>query len=230
MPTGEVLKFAMAHAAARDAVHSELEIDRLEEELRPLGEPVLRLETAAVDRMTYLGRPDLGRRLGDESRRLLAERAQAEPVDVALIVGDGLSAVAAQKHAAALLALLVPRLREAGLRIGPITIVRHARVAVQDEIGERLHAAAAAILIGERPGLSAADSLGAYLVHGPRPGRTDAQRNCVSNIRPEGLPLEAAAQTIAHLLRESLRRKLSGIELKDNFAALTAGERRAIGP
>lgn len=215
LPTAEVLAFAAAHAAARDAVQSELDPAALASALGALGLPIVQLQSAAGDRLTYLQRPDLGRRLDDASRAALCQRAASE-ADVALIVGDGLSALAAQRHAAPLLGALIPQVRQEGLRLAPLSIVRHARVAIQDEIGQTLRAAAAVILIGERPGLSAADSLGAYLVFNPRPGNTDACRNCVSNIRPGGLPIAAAAATIHYLLSQSLRRKLSGVALKDD--------------
>jgi len=215
LPTAEVLAFAAAHAAARDAVWSALDLERLAADLAPLGLPVLRLASAAPDRATYLRRPDLGRRVGEASRAPLSAAAPPGGCDVALVVADGLSATAAQRHAPALLSALVPRLRAAGLSLGPLALVLQGRVAVEDELGAALGARAALILLGERPGLSSPDSLGAYLVHGPRPGRTDAERNCVSNVRPEGLPPAAAAGLLAWLLVESLRRGLSGVLLKD---------------
>src|SRR4051794_3030439 len=199
LPTAEVLAFAAAHAAARDAVHAALDVDQLERDLAPVGLPVIRLHSRAADRATYLQRPDPGRRLDDASRdRLHAARADPAP-DVALLVADGLSALAAQRQAPPVLERLVPLLCGAGLRPSPVWVVLQGRVAVEDEVGQALGAAAAVVLIGERPGLGSPDSLGAYLVFGPRPGRTDADRNCVSNIRPEGLPPAAAAGTIAWL-------------------------------
>jgi len=213
LPTAEVLDFAMAHAAARDAVDANLDVAALTRSLGGLGLEVLRLHSAAPDRPTYLRRPDLGRRLDDAGRRTLAAAAGA--CDVSLVVADGLSALAAAKQGPTLLRELVPSLQRAGLRPGPLAVVEQGRVAIQDEIGQCLGAAASVILIGERPGLGSPDSLGAYLVFDPKPGNTDAQRNCVSNIRPEGLPIPAAAELIRYLLLESLRRKLSGVELKD---------------
>jgi ethanolamine ammonia-lyase small subunit len=215
LPTAEVLAFAMAHAAARDAVWSALDLARLSADLAPLGLPALRLASAAPDRATYLRRPDLGRRLGEASRALLPAAAPPGGCDVALVVADGLSATAAQRHAPALLSALVPRLQAAGLSLGPLALVLQGRVAVEDELGAALGARAALILLGERPGLGAPDSLGGYLVFDPRQGRTDAERNCVSNVRPEGLPPAAAAGLLAWLLVESLRRGLSGVALKD---------------
>jgi ethanolamine ammonia-lyase small subunit len=220
LPTAEVLALAAAHAAARDAVWSALDVDRLAAELAPLGLPLLRLASAAPDRATYLRRPDLGRRLDGASRAALAAAAPPGGCDVALLVADGLSATAAQRHAPPLLADLVPRLRAAGLSLGPLALVRQGRVAVQDEVGGALGARLAVILLGERPGLSSPDGLGAYLVHGPRPGRTDAERNCVSNVRPQGLAVAAAAALLAWLAVEALRRGLSGVPLKDERGRL----------
>jgi ethanolamine ammonia-lyase small subunit len=223
LPTGELLNFAAAHAAARDAVHSELDAARLEATLRPLGSPIIQLHSAAPDRLTYLQRPDLGRRLDDSSRQMLTNFARQE-CDAAIIVADGLSALAVERHAPPLLELLLPQLRQSGLRLSPIAIVRQARVAIQDEIGQLLRAAAALILIGERPGLSCADSLGAYLVFAPTVGNTDSLRNCISNIRPDGLAIPAAAGTIGHLLTEALRRRISGVGLKDERTAALGSE------
>lgn len=217
LPTAEVLGFSAAHAAARDAVWSELDLDRLEADLSALGVGLaaLRLSSCAPDRATYLRRPDLGRRLEPASAARLAA-ARDGGCDVAIVVGDGLSATAAQAHAPALVAALVARWRGRGLRVGPLTLVRQARVAVMDPVGAALGARAALILLGERPGLGSPDSLGAYLVYGPRPGRTDAERNCVSNVRPEGLPVPAAAELLGWLTGQALGRGLSGVELKDD--------------
>jgi ethanolamine ammonia-lyase small subunit len=222
LPTREVLAFSAAHAGARDAVHAPLDADRLVSDLRPLGLSVMSLHSAAPDRATYLQRPDLGRRLDEGSRRALASHRPAEAPGLAVVVSDGLSAPAAQRHAAPLLAELLPLLRGSSISISPVVIVRHARVAVQDEVGQALGARAALILLGERPGLGSPDSLGAYLVFDPRPGRTDAERNCVSNIRPGGLPYPAAAATLHYLITESRHRQLRGVGLKDDRAPLIA--------
>lgn len=219
LPTAEWLAFSMAHAEARDAVHSELDLDRLERDLAPVGLPCVRANSDAADRAAYLQRPDLGRRLDEKSRSALAG-LNALPADVALIVADGLSALAAQRQAPEVLREWMPMLREARFSLAPLVLVRHGRVAIQDEIGALLRASAAVILIGERPGLGSPDGLGAYLVFGPAPGNTDARRNCVSNIRPEGLPPAAAARTLHYLLGESLRRRISGVGLKDERGML----------
>jgi ethanolamine ammonia-lyase small subunit len=223
LPTAELLSFSAAHAAARDAVRAELDLDALEAELAGLGLPVLRLSSLAPDRATYLRRPDLGRRIDPASASRLSRAAPPGGCDVVVVVGDGLSATAAQAHAPPLAVALVTGLRARGLRPGPLAMVRQARVAVQDPVGAALGARAAVILLGERPGLGSADSLGAYLVLGPRPGRTDAQRNCVSNIRPEGLPVPAAAELVGWLVGEALRRGLSGVGLKDERGLLGGG-------
>jgi ethanolamine ammonia-lyase small subunit len=220
LPTAELLGFSASHAAARDAVWAELDLDRLETDLAPLGLPVLRLATLASDRATYLRRPDLGRRLDPASATRLSGSAPVGGCDVAIIVGDGLSSTAAQHHGPALASALSVRLRDRGLRLGPLSLVRQARVAVEDPIGAALGARAAVILIGERPGLGSPDGLGAYLVHAPHPGLTDARRNCVSNIRPQGLTIPAAADLLAWLVVEALRRGLTGVELKDERGLL----------
>ena len=216
LPTAELLSFEAAHAAAKDAVWSALDEDALERGLRAVGleAPVLRLRSAAPDRQTFLQRPDLGRRLAPESEARLAAFAP-HACDVVLVLADGLSATATHRHGPALAAALSRRLRARGLSLGPVCLVSQARVAIEDPIGAALGARLALILLGERPGLLSPDSLGAYLVHGPRPGRTDADRNCVSNVRPEGLPVDAAAELVAWLAAEALRRGLSGVALKD---------------
>jgi ethanolamine ammonia-lyase small subunit len=222
LPTRAHLDFQLAHARARDAVHQALDPGRLGDALAVSGLESLQVRSATPDRATYLQRPDLGRRLDAESRATLAARALPDGVDAALVVGDGLSARAAQSHAPPLLAALVPRLREAGWRLAPAIIALQARVALGDEIGALLRARLVLVLLGERPGLSAPDSLGAYLTWDPRPGRTDAERNCVSNIRPEGLVPALAADRLHHLMLEAARRRLSGVTLKADDPMLGA--------
>jgi ethanolamine ammonia-lyase small subunit len=214
LPTAQLLDFAIKHAAARDAVNAPFDASSLRDALAPSGLDVVLLKTRAQDRQAYLQRPDLGRRL--DAMSVAALRALPErDADVVFILADGLSAPAAQRHGPSLMQELLPMLRSAGVQVGPIAIVTNARVAVEDEIGAELRAKVAVILLGERPGLGAADSLGAYLVYDPRLGRSDAERNCVSNIRPDGLPPARAAATLHYLIRQSLSRRISGVSLKD---------------
>jgi ethanolamine ammonia-lyase small subunit len=219
LPTHEWLDFKSAHAAARDAVHHEFDAAGLAAELARLGVETVVVGSAAPDRSTYLQRPDLGRRLdGPSQERLRGYAASDSSNDLAIVVSDGLSALAVHRQAPPLLTELLPQLAADAWRVAPVVVACFGRVALQDEIGELLRATLALILIGERPGLGSPDSLGAYLVYGPRPGNTDAQRNCVSNIRAEGLPPSTAAETIAYLLSEARRRRLSGVSLKDERA------------
>jgi ethanolamine ammonia-lyase small subunit len=199
LPAAEVLRFRLDHARARDAVHEPLDP-------ASLGFPHVLVHSAAPDRATYLRRPDLGRRLAPDTR---LERGD---YDAALIVADGLSATAVHRHAAPLLGALLPKLE--GWKLAPLCVVLQGRVAVGDEIGERLGARMVVLLIGERPGLTSPDSLGVYLTWSPRPGRTDAERNCISNVRTEGLSYEAAAGTILMLMNASRARQLSGVGLQ----------------
>jgi ethanolamine ammonia-lyase small subunit len=223
LETRELLDFQRAHAQARDAVHSNLDVAALAVELeRATQLEVLRLHSACTDRVTYLQRPDLGRRLNDASRERLAARAIDASCELALIVADGLSALAVERHAVLLLEVLLPQLSD--WTIAPITIVEQGRVAIGDEIGLALSAQMSVVLIGERPGLSSPDSLGAYLTWEPRPGRTDAERNCISNIRSEGLSYKLAAEQLGLYLNEARRRRLTGVELK-----LNSGMERLIG-
>ena len=213
LPTEELLRFAAAHAQARDAVQVPLDVGALRAALQAAGwGDTLALQSRAADRDEYLRRPDLGRRLREADAQAL--QAQGGGAHLAIVLGDGLSAVALQRHAPPLLVALREAL-SGTLRWAPIVIATQARVALGDEVGALLNARLVLILLGERPGLSSPDSLGAYLTHAPRVGRCDAERNCVSNIRPEGLAPAAAAARIAWLLRESLRLGFSGVSLKD---------------
>ena len=214
LPTREVLKLGLAQAQARDAVHAPLDLDAIESALRRLGFTTLRLASAAPSRDIYLRRPDLGRRLARASR-LVLEAMERPGCDLALIVADGLSAPAIHAHAAPLLETFLPYVRAAGWRVGPVAIASEARVALGDEIGELVRARASVLLIGERPGLSSPDSLGVYLTFTPKLGRTDAERNCISNIRAEGLAYAHAAFKLGWLLKEAFRRSLTGVALKD---------------
>jgi len=218
-PLAAALAFRLAHAQAREAVYSELEADRLLAELVALSLPACRVGSQATTRPEYLQRPDLGRRLDDASAAALAELAAGE-CDLAIVLADGLSATALNAHAVPLLRQLLPELAAAGLRLGPLVLAEQACVALGDEVGHLLKARLVLVLIGERPGLSAPDSLGAYFTYAPRPGLTDEARNCVSNIRPAGLPYAAAAAKLAWLLREALRLQLSGVALKDQAEGL----------
>ena len=221
-PTKPSLAFQLAHARARDAVQRELDTDALTQQLRAAGFDSLTLHGAAPDRRTFIARPDLGRILDDESRRVLESREPpASAYDCALVVADGLSALAIERHAVALLQALTARLASEGWRASPICLVRQGRVAIGDEIGALLPARMTAMLIGERPGLSSPDSLGIYFTYDPVPGRTNAERNCISNVRPpEGLSYALAAHRLQHLMVEARRRKLSGVALKESAPAL----------
>jgi ethanolamine ammonia-lyase small subunit len=222
VPTRALLEFQLAHAQARDAVQRGLDAEALERVLRASGWKVLRLRSAAPDRDAFIRRPDLGRILNDDSRRALEALTQPAAYDAAFVVADGLSALAAERHAPALLRVLVPALEGAGWRLAPMCVAEQGRVAVGDEIGALLPAKLTATLIGERPGLSSPDSLGVYLTWDPVPGRTNAERNCVSNIRPEGLGYALAAHKVRYLMMEARRRALTGVALKEEAAALTA--------
>lgn len=215
LPTAAVLRFDVAHALARDAVHQALDVDGLVARWRQMGgaEPLV-VQSQAIDRQSYLQRPDLGRCLDEASAAtLLAERLPDAP-DLAIVVADGLSATAVHENALPLLHALLPRLD--GLRIAPPVIACQGRVALGDEIGVLLQASLVLMLLGERPGLSSPDSLGAYLTFAPKIGRLDAERNCVSNIRPAGLTPAAASVKLAWLIRAALAGQLTGIGLKDD--------------
>ena len=218
LATRPLLDFRLAHARARDAVHAELDTGSL---LACLPERAILVDSQAPDRRTYLMRPDLGRALDPASGARLA--ADAVACDLAIVLADGLSAVAVARHGPPTLAALLPRL--SGWRRAPLVVARHARVALGDRVAEALGAACVLMLIGERPGLSAPDSLGAYLTWAPAAGTTDADRNCVSNIRPEGLGHEEAAFRLAFLLERMRELRRSGVALKDESeAALLTGD------
>lgn len=215
VPTHAHLAFQQAHAEARDAVHLPLDVESLLTGLRALGEAPLQVQSQAADRATYLQRPDLGRRLNEASATVLAAR-HVPATDLAFVLADGLSALALQRQALPLFAALRERLlAEGGWAWAPPVVATQARVALGDEVGALLNARCVVVLIGERPGLSAPDSLGLYFSWAPRPGLVDAQRNCISNVRPEGLPPPAAAAKLHALLREARTRRLSGVALKD---------------
>ncbi|WP_445370444.1 ethanolamine ammonia-lyase subunit EutC [Methylomonas sp. HW2-6] len=215
-PTAAQLEFQLAHALARDAVHQPWQVGDFAEALAANGWQTLRLATPIHSRQHYLQRPDLGRVLDQTSRDRL-QKLDLPAADVALVVTNGLSSAAVEQHGLALLAAIVAAYAKCSLSLGPICLVPDARVAVADEIGALLGAKLAVILVGERPGLSAADSLGIYLTYAPQPGRTDAERNCLSNIRPPaGMSYTAAAAKLAYLSCQALQRQLSGVALKDD--------------
>jgi ethanolamine ammonia-lyase small subunit len=221
LTTSDTLALAQAHAEARDAVHATLSIPTLLESLQALNLKPIQVKSAAPDRVTYLRRPDLGRRLSESAVEILGAPGTTVPSShlgllprLTIIVADGLSALAVDRHAIPLLEALLPLL--AGhFTLTPVIVAEQARVAIGDQIGSLLKAGLAIVLIGERPGLSSPDSLGAYLTWSPRPGRTDAERNCISNIRTEGLDYQTAAQRIAYLCREAERLQLSGTAIKE---------------
>jgi len=215
LPTAPLLEFQLAHARARDAVHLAFDAAGVERQLQEHGLSVLQVHSQAQNRSVYLQRPDLGRRLAADSRAVLAENTAAEGCDAVLVVADGLSPLAIHRHASAVAELAWQTLSDAGWRLAPVIVADQARVALGDEIGELLGAEQVAILIGERPGLSAADSLGIYLTYAPRVGRTDAERNCISNIRPEGLGYRTAARSLVRLMRRARQLRLTGVDLKD---------------
>jgi len=215
VPTAAHLAFQQAHAEARDAVHAPLDAQALLAGLRALGETPLQVQSRAADRAVYLQRPDLGRRLGDEGAAALAA-LQSPETDLAFVLADGLSALALQRQALPLFTALRGRLLgEGGWSWAPPVVATQARVALGDEVGELLRARCVVVLIGERPGLSAPDSLGVYFSWAPRVGLVDAERNCISNVRPEGLAPDAAAAKLHALLRLARTRQLSGVALKD---------------
>jgi ethanolamine ammonia-lyase small subunit len=217
--TRDLLAFQRCHAQARDAVHTRMQPGSLAAAIGAItGGEVLRLHSEAADRASYLQRPDLGRKLDEASRKLLAMQ-KAGGLDLALIVADGLSALAVERHAPPLIAQLLRLIEGWGWRLAPVCVVEQGRVAIGDEIGDALGAELAVVLIGERPGLSSPDSLGAYITWQPRPGRTDAERNCISNIRVEGLSYEEAARQLASYLAEARRRRMTGVALKIESAA-----------
>lgn len=213
VPLKEVLDFRLAHANARDAVYSAMDVDKLANGLLCFNRPVHLLHSLARDRYEYLQRPDKGRRLDKNAAETLATGSMDS--DVVFVITDGLSATAVNEQVLPLLETLVPMIIAAGISVGDFCLVQQGRVAVGDDAGAVLRAKAVVMLIGERPGLSAADSLGMYLTYAPQPGLTDDSRNCISNIRPQGLPPAIAAEKIFYLLKEAFRLRLSGVRLKD---------------
>lgn len=223
LPTARLLEFQMAHARARDSVHMAFDEDALVKPLADQGYQAISVQSASQNRSIYLQRPDLGRKLDDTSKQVLQDwrttRASGKTCDVAFILADGLSARATMDHGATTV-LGILKLLDPDWQIAPIIIAHQARVGLGDEIGEALGAKLTVMLIGERPGLSSADSLGAYLTWGPKSGRSNADRNCVSNIRPAGLKPELGAKKIAYLMAEAHKMQVSGVALKDNSTSV----------
>jgi len=223
MPTKAQLDFQYAHAQARDAVHLPFDHAGLGTQLAERGRESLLLHSAATDRNSYLQRPDLGRKLSDDSAQILRDYASAHPggVDLVIVVADGLSALAVHRHTVPFLTRMEEQASTDGWSMSPVILVEQGRVAVADEIGELLGAKMVVILIGERPGLSSPDSLGLYFTYNPKIGLTDAYRNCISNVRLEGLSYGMAAHRLLYLMREACRRQLSGVNLKDEAQVQT---------
>ena len=223
MPTSAQLDFQYAHAQARDAVHLPFDHAALSAQLAERGRETLLLQSAAPNRDSYLQRPDLGRKLSEESSKTLRDYAMANPggIDLVIVVADGLSALAVHRHTLPFLARLEEQMAADDWSAAPVILVEQGRVAVADQIGELLGAKMAVILIGERPGLSSPDSLGLYFTYGPKVGLTDAYRNCISNVRLEGLSYGMAAHRLLYLMREACRRQLSGVNLKDEAQVQT---------
>ena len=213
-PLKEILDFRMCHAHARDAVYSILKINELMGSLELFQMPIVLVKSKANDRTVYLQRPDLGRKLNDASANDLRNET-SHSADVAIVIADGLSATAINEHAFHVIKKLIPLLKQSVLTLTPLVIAEQARVAIADEIGSILQAKLSLILIGERPGLSSPDSMGAYITYQPMPGKTDESRNCISNIRPQGLGYDLATEKISKLIKASLQIKLSGIRLKE---------------
>lgn len=214
MPTNELLNFSLAHARAKDAVHTPFDRDTLRDKLIGMGREVIYVSSAAPNRSVYLTRPDLGRCLSEESRTML-EELNYPGADIAIVIGDGLSSKAVHRQAIPLISHLLPYLNLLKLTVSPIVLAEQSRVALGDEVGRLLKAKLVAILIGERPGLSSPDSLGVYMTWAPDTNRLESDRNCISNIRPEGLSHEKAAFKLAWLIENAFAMRQSGIHLKD---------------
>lgn len=218
LPTQELLNFQLAHAQARDAVHASMDVQAFAAAIGQItGEEAVCVETLARSRREYIMRPDLGRQLTQNSRSLLEGMRGTH--DICLLVVDGLSATAIERNIVPFLQTLVPELRSHGFSLAPVCIVQQGRVAIGDEVGSALGSRLSVVCIGERPGLSSPDSMGIYLTYAPRPGTTDERRNCISNVRPEGLSASTAAARLLYLVRQALRLQISGVQLKDDRPA-----------
>lgn len=219
LPTAEVLKFGLAHAQARDAVHRPLDFAALRSQLDAAGYRTLQVRSDAPDRQTYLLRPDKGRHLQDACYQRLCQECPV--TELAVVIADGLSSVAVQQHALPLLDAFRARF-DTDWPLTPVILAEQGRVAIGDAIGEALRARVVIVLIGERPGLTSPDSLGGYITYQPRVGKMDSERNCISNVRPEGLAYLPAAHKLEFLVRQALRLQLSGVGLKDESDADSA--------
>jgi ethanolamine ammonia-lyase small subunit len=215
IPVKENLQFKMAHAFARDAIYTKMDKDALAEGMHQLNHPFYFLHSMAQSREQYLQRPDLGRIPGEDVFFKMKEELGDKAYDICINIADGLSATAVNLHSIALLTALLPLIKGLGFTIAPVCLIEQGRVAIGDETGSFFQAKISLMLIGERPGLSSPDSLGAYITYHPQKGNTDAMRNCVSNIRPKGLSYNVAADKIVFLIKESIRLRVSGVALKD---------------
>jgi ethanolamine ammonia-lyase small subunit len=214
--TKQLLEFQLAHARAKDAVHEEVNFEKVREDLETYHLPVEILSSRATSKSVYLQRPDLGRLLSDESADKIKAK-EGQSFDISLVIGDGLSAFAIHHNIKPFFEQLIPKLQQHSFIIAPVALVRYARVAVGDEIGRLQNSKMVIVFIGERPGLSSPDSLGVYLTYNPQSGLTDEKRNCISNIRTGGLPFLFATEKLMYLISEAFRRRLSGIDLKDDL-------------
>ncbi|SRR5574344_67600 len=212
--TDDYLKFSLAHARARDSIKMPFDRDKIAGELHKMNLETIKVESSAANREVFLCRPDLGRRLSERSKDML-RKMDYKGTDVLLVIGDGLSSKAVHKQALPLIRQFLPYMEELGMSVGPIVLAKESRVALGDDIAEQMHCGLVAILIGERPGLSSPDSLGVYMTYKPYWGRLESERNCISNIRPEGLSYEKAAFKLAWLIENAYKMKKSGTALKD---------------
>jgi len=226
LSTGEILKFDLDHARARDAVHMPFDTSMLINRLNGNGIQTLVVDSAACNREIFLKRPDLGRTLSEESKRILEEYTEEYPkkVDITLVVGDGLSSQAIHSNAAEFINFFYARSASYNWSTSPVILANQSRVALADEIGEIFKAGIGIILIGERPGLSASDSMGIYMTYEPCKGKTDAEKNCISNIRTGGMTIESAVNKLLYLINASLKQRISGVSLKDNSQFLEGSE------
>ncbi len=224
LPTQAQLSFLLDHARAREAVWRSVDRASLTDRLNRFGLSVVGVDSMAGDRSVYVRRPDLGRLLTAESTERLKQARAGKGYDVAIVVADGLSSSAVDLNATPLIEALVPKLAALNLSAAPIVLANQARVALGDPAGEALGAKLTIVLVGERPGLSAADSLGAYITYGPKQGNPDSGRNCISNIREGGLPIREAAEIISTLIRDMMKTRVSGVALKAAVAKLPSSQ------